>query len=463
MDSMRRREAAQLGQSAPLGRVDGDLVGPVGADEHHLFVDEVAGEVLEQIPRHRVGPVQVLEPDDHCVVGGELGDQLEDGDEQPAVRRAVQFGDGRAGREPVLQRRQRRRVGQQIRLRPADLAEQIGERRQGNGVAADVRGPPEVQGDTGPRRALADDRRLADARVAADQHDRRQPVARVDDGALEHGQLRVPADEVRCRQAVVDDALSIAFGCGRPGQLPAPLGSEDLRGCGRCGPPPLRSIVASMHNATHDCSLAAASARCAALLRCGPPGAPISERSGGVDSLVRAEIAASTSTGSRRARCEPCSTVRRGRTSRTPPRHRGHFVAAQGLGRLSRFIPVAEREVDIRHVQHRERTDAIRRGQRLPAASCPSARAVSPRRAASIAFARASRSRPTGSVSARVGGGGRRRPGPAAEADERFRRERVEVAPEAVVEAGELSFRNRVERGVERGLVVAGVAEATHR
>jgi hypothetical protein len=66
--------------------VDSDLVCPVGADQHDLLVDHVAGEVLEQIPRHGVGPVQVLEPDDRCAIGDQLRDQLEDGDEQPAMR-----------------------------------------------------------------------------------------------------------------------------------------------------------------------------------------------------------------------------------------------------------------------------------------------------------------------------------------------------------------------------------------
>ena len=97
MDSMRRRQPAQLGQSTPLVRVDGDLVGPVGADQHHLLVDQVAGKVLEQIPRHRVGPVQVFEPDHHHAIGGQPGDQLEDGDEQPAVRRALKFVDAAPG------------------------------------------------------------------------------------------------------------------------------------------------------------------------------------------------------------------------------------------------------------------------------------------------------------------------------------------------------------------------------
>ena len=88
LDPTCRREPAQLRQSAPLRRPDRDLVGAVGADEHDPFVDEVAGEVLEQVPRHRVGPVQILEPDEHGVVGREVGDQLEHGDEQPALRRA---------------------------------------------------------------------------------------------------------------------------------------------------------------------------------------------------------------------------------------------------------------------------------------------------------------------------------------------------------------------------------------
>ena len=141
-----------------------------------------------------------------------------------------------AGCEPVLQRRERRRLAQQHRVRPPHLAQQIGEWRERDGVAADVRGPPQVQADAGTRRALADDRGLADAGVAADQHDRRQPVACIRDGALERGQLGAPADEVRCGQAVVDDAAQYRV----PPLGTAPCGSRsararaDLRGCGRC-------------------------------------------------------------------------------------------------------------------------------------------------------------------------------------------------------------------------------------
>ena len=181
VDSMSGGQPGQLGQSTPLGRLAGDLVGSVGADEHDPLVDQVAGEVLEQIPRHRVGPVQVFEPDDHCSVCCQLRDQLEDGDEQPAMRRAVQLGHGRPRSEPVLQRHECRRLAQELRVPPAHLAQQIGEWRQRNGVAADVRRPPQEQFDAGTLRALADDRGLADSGIAADQHDRGQPVARIRD------------------------------------------------------------------------------------------------------------------------------------------------------------------------------------------------------------------------------------------------------------------------------------------
>ena len=184
-----------------------DLAGAVRADEYHAFVDEVAGQELEQVPGHGVGPVQVLEPHEHRVINREMGDQFEYGDEQPSVRRVGLVGDNRAGCEPVAERRQIRRVGQQIRSRPADLAEEIGERDQGNGVAADVGGPPQVEGDIGSQRALAHDRRLADARVTAHQHDGRQPFACVDDHLLEDRQLRVSSNESLFWQAVTHDAV----------------------------------------------------------------------------------------------------------------------------------------------------------------------------------------------------------------------------------------------------------------
>ncbi len=148
---------------------------------------------------------------------------------------------------------------------------------------------------------------------------------------------------------------------------------------------------------------------------------------------------------------EPCRPQHRRRAGRSPA----------VLGRLRRLVPVAEREVDIgRRGIANGLVPAVDRAALSAAASWASARSVSPRRAASIAFARARRSRPTGSVSA----SGWRASTPATSVHrprriERLRGERVEVAAEAAIEAGELTLRDRVEGRVERVLVLAGVAE----
>ena len=68
-------------------RVRADLVGAVGADQHDVFVDEIAGEKVEQVPGQRVGPVQILERDDDGAVIAEAGHELEQRREQRAGRR----------------------------------------------------------------------------------------------------------------------------------------------------------------------------------------------------------------------------------------------------------------------------------------------------------------------------------------------------------------------------------------
>ena len=84
-----RRQPGEFGQPASLRRTGGDLVGAEGADEDDPLVDEVAGQKVEQVPRHRVGPVQILEPHHDGRISREVAEQLEDGNEQPSVRRSV--------------------------------------------------------------------------------------------------------------------------------------------------------------------------------------------------------------------------------------------------------------------------------------------------------------------------------------------------------------------------------------
>ena len=161
-----------------------------------MLVDQVAGEVLEQVPRHRVRPVQVVEPHDDRVVIGKARDQLEDGNEQPALRDLGLVADHCVRSQPALQGGEVGGFDQQLRCGSADLAEQVGERRQRNRVAADVRRSAQVEGDIGARCALADDGCFADAGVTTDQQDRWKTSARVDDRPVEQRQLGAPTDEL---------------------------------------------------------------------------------------------------------------------------------------------------------------------------------------------------------------------------------------------------------------------------
>ena len=101
---MRRGQACELAEAASLLWVGSDFIGAVGADQHDVFVHEVPGEKVEQVPRQRVSPVQILEPDDDRSISTEVGDELEQRREQRASRWPL----GRRARsDPVAQCRQR--------------------------------------------------------------------------------------------------------------------------------------------------------------------------------------------------------------------------------------------------------------------------------------------------------------------------------------------------------------------
>jgi hypothetical protein len=138
VDPMRCGEPAQLGDAGPLRRMTSDFVGPVGADQDQVLVDQVASEVLEEVPGHGVSPVQILDSGDDDLaarVVAEPGEQLEHCGEQAGIGRALGVEGGRACREPLVQPG---RLVQHGRPSPSELAEQVGERRQWDGVAAEV-------------------------------------------------------------------------------------------------------------------------------------------------------------------------------------------------------------------------------------------------------------------------------------------------------------------------------------
>ena len=229
VESLCRWQADQLRESPPLRWTNGDLVGTVGAHEHRSFVDEVASDVFEELPRCRVGPMKVLEAHDRAVIGRQMCDQVEHRNEQATFRGIGQVDGGRAGREPCAQRGEVRYVPKQLRLPAADLTEQIREGRQRNRVAADVRGPSGVERHTRSVCCLIEDRRLPDTCVTAHHHDRGQPSTGVNDRPFEGGQLRAPTHEVLGAQTVRhgDDQYRLRHG------------PSHLRGCGRCTAPPL--------------------------------------------------------------------------------------------------------------------------------------------------------------------------------------------------------------------------------
>ena len=70
------RCASRLGADPTTQRgIARDLVGAVGTDEHDPLVQEVASEVLEEIPRRRIAPVKVVEAHEDRTVGAELADE----------------------------------------------------------------------------------------------------------------------------------------------------------------------------------------------------------------------------------------------------------------------------------------------------------------------------------------------------------------------------------------------------
>ena len=147
VDAVRRGQACDLAEAATLLWVGSDLVGAVGANQHDVFVHEIAGEKIEQVPRQGVGPVQILERDDDRSVNTEVGDELEQRREQRASRRPL---GRRARRDPVAQRRQRRAP----KVLPDSFAERCGVAR------------PAVPAGSARRPSVCIDRRSARRRRA---------------------------------------------------------------------------------------------------------------------------------------------------------------------------------------------------------------------------------------------------------------------------------------------------------
>ncbi len=225
------RQAAQLRASSPQVRVAGDFVAAERPHEHHALVDEVPGQVLEQVPRSRIAPVEVLEGDDRRPVHSEGTDQLECEHEQLADSSGARDRDVDEGLQC------RRFWGAAQSLRVPDQVDQGCERDR---VAADLDAATEVEACPGRARGFGQQGGLPDARVADDQQHPRLTVGCARDGTFEPHEFVFSSDD-RMPGASVAHHMDYP-----PSTWVAPLAvasARELRCTAQCAQPGLRRTV----------------------------------------------------------------------------------------------------------------------------------------------------------------------------------------------------------------------------
>ena len=177
--------APQLGERHREVRGGAGGVVAEGGHHQHRLVREDGDEVGDEVPGGPIGPVQVLDHQQHRPQLGQFRDRLVEQVEQPH-RRTLAAG-GRQPFQPLRQPRpdlvigpgphrgaQRRQHGPE-RWRVGDVDGVAGEHHR-------IRAPR-------PPHELADQLRLADARIAADQHGSCSPFAGRLEGVRQRGQL----------------------------------------------------------------------------------------------------------------------------------------------------------------------------------------------------------------------------------------------------------------------------------
>jgi hypothetical protein len=217
VEALGRLAALLLGQERPQRMAAVQLVAAIRAHDEQALVAQAAQQRGQELERRAVGPLQVVDHEDHRPVGGELVEQAAKQAEQAGLGQrlagcgqAVRAGRQRVGAQLGQQTRELGAVGAHEvveRLRPQlahQAAQRAGDRRvrqlagaEGHAVAAQhVR----------PRRGrqalqLAQQTRLADARLARYEHGCRIAGRRALEGAAERRQLVGAADELPARDA----------------------------------------------------------------------------------------------------------------------------------------------------------------------------------------------------------------------------------------------------------------------
>ena len=199
--------ALELGQQATQRVAAVQLVGPVGGDDEHALAREAAGEERERRARRAGRPVQVLDHEQHRALAAERVQQR-----QQALEQARLPGVAGAGHVvvPAAQSRQQRRdgrahvVGERGVPGAGERAQRGDERQVGQLALAEVDAVAGEHERAGLARAaldLGEQPRLADPRLAGEEHERRAPVGGVRERRLERGELGVAADQPDARHA----------------------------------------------------------------------------------------------------------------------------------------------------------------------------------------------------------------------------------------------------------------------
>ena len=204
-------DPVQLGQQRAQRVGTVQLVGPVGDhDQQPVQRLLVADQEGQQVPGGPVGPVRVLDDQQHRADLGQLFQQDEDLLEQPGPGLPGVLGRGRLtelGQQPgqLPGRAAGQQVGDTGRAQvPDQLAEHGGERGERQAVRAQLQAaagqyPGAVA--AGPGGELGQQPGFADASLPADQDGRRVTVARLGQRGGQRGQLGGPADQHGTRHA----------------------------------------------------------------------------------------------------------------------------------------------------------------------------------------------------------------------------------------------------------------------
>ncbi len=211
VDAHRGAGAEQLGQHGPQRMAAVQLVAAHGGQQHDRPV-EVALEEDQQVERRAIGPVQVLDDEEHRGRRGQVLEQPEQQLEQPARRHRLGVVSRLVGRQAGHQRAQLgdRGAEQLDQLVVADLvaqpAQRLDHRSQGHAVLAQLDAPAEEHDEPtglGVRRHHRQQPGLADAGLPGHDHHRSLTPHGAGQRVVERRQLRPSTDETGAGDAAV--------------------------------------------------------------------------------------------------------------------------------------------------------------------------------------------------------------------------------------------------------------------